>query len=160
MNAARYLWPAITGALLAAWLVRENMAQLPRGYRNNNPGNIRGSDQYQWQGQVGTDAQGFVRFENMAYGFRALAVLLRNYGRLHGIASVRGVIERYAPAVENNTGAYVEHVAQRLGVAPDDYLDLSDQRILGELAAVIAHHENGQTLASNEADIEAGLALV
>lgn len=76
-----------------------------RGYRNNNPGNIRiGSN---WQGLSATQTdKSFCQFKSKTYGCRALAILLNNYiGK--GYNSIRKIISRYAPSNENNTEAYI-----------------------------------------------------
>ena len=50
----------------------------------------------------------------------------------------------WAPPVENNTDAYVAHVCQRLGVAPDHPLDFDgNPQVYLHLARAIAYHENG-----------------
>ena len=55
--------------------------KLPRGLRNNNPGNIRNSNSVKWQSEV--DAANkkdftFEEFKDRASGYRALLKLLRN----------------------------------------------------------------------------------
>ena len=55
------------------------MTKLPRGLRNNNPGNIRNSQRTDWQGEVDESAKNdnsFEEFETIAYGYRALIKLL------------------------------------------------------------------------------------
>ena len=120
----------------------------PRGVRNHNPGNIDRSARMTWRGEDRSDAAlqrepRFCVFRTPEHGFRALAVLLRNYGRLHKLRTVRGVIHRWAPPIENDTGAYVRQVAQALDVAADTPIDLEDREVLYKLARAIARHENG-----------------
>ena len=116
---------------------------LPRGIRNNNPGNIRRSADA-WQGLSDTQTDtAFFQFRAPLYGIRALAKILRNYRDLYGLYTVRGIINRWAPPVENNTGAYVNAVAGAMGVSADVPL----QWDLGELRALVGaiiRHENGQ----------------
>ncbi|WP_198588780.1 hypothetical protein [Alloalcanivorax mobilis] len=116
---------------------------LPRGIRNNNPGNIRRSADA-WQGLSDTQTDtAFFQFRAPLYGIRALAKILRNYRDLYGLYTVRGIINRWAPPVENNTGAYVNAVAGAMGVSADVPL----QWDLGELRALVGaiiKHENGQ----------------
>jgi hypothetical protein len=71
-----------------------------------------------------------------------MAKILLRY-RARGINTVRGIIATWAPAVENDTGAYVAHVATQCGVGPDDYLPASVNGIAALVKAIIAH-ENGQ----------------
>lgn len=93
---------------------------LPRGIRNNNPGNIRhGSN---WQGLNPNSRNidpAFCVFTSSVYGIRALAKVLINYKKIHGLNTVRQIISRYAPPNENQTTAYIQSVAKQLGVVPD-----------------------------------------
>lgn len=117
-----------------------------RGIRNNNPGNIRkGNDR--WQG-LAPDAEqtdpSFWVFVSPVYGIRAMAKTLRTYYEKHGIATIRGMVTRYAPPSENKTGSYVSAVAGALGVDADKALSLEEFRgILPRLVAAMIHHENG-----------------
>lgn len=94
-----------------------------RGMRNKNPMNVVKSS-IKWDGEAeGTDPT-FETFKTYSYGIRAGAKLLVNYQRLHGINTVEGLIHRYAPSHENPTGAYINHVAKAVGVAPDEPIDV------------------------------------
>lgn len=114
-----------------------------RGLRNNNPGNIdKGRDEWEGQELPGDDPR-FCTFTSMAYGCRALIRTLMTYHTKHGLSTVREIINRWAPPVENNTDAYVDHVCRRLGVAPDHPLDFGNPQVYLHLARAIAYHENG-----------------
>ena len=128
-----------------------------RGERNNNPGNIRLSAT-KWQGEIAGNDTAFVTFATPADGIRALAKLLKNYSTRYGLNTVRGIINRYAPPVENNTSAYVAAVAADMGIGPDAPLNLSDAGTLDALVTAIIHHENGR-VSYAAADISAGVAL-
>ncbi len=83
----------------------------PRGIRNNNPGNIRRSAD-KWQGLAAEQLdKDFFIFQEMPYGIRAMARLLINYQDKKGLNSIAEIISTYAPSKENNTRAYVNHVA-------------------------------------------------
>lgn len=112
-----------------------------RGIRNNNPGNIRHSAN-RWQGMSAqqTDAA-FVQFDAPEYGIRALSKLLDTYSNIYGLKTVRGIINKYAPAVENNTSAYASAVAAALGVSPDAQIDVQARK--ADLVQAIIKHENG-----------------
>lgn len=116
---------------------------LPRGIRNNNPGNIDRGPHVVWKGQspYQTDDR-FINFSTMAYGVRALAKVLLTYEREDGLHTIREMIDRWAPPNENNTSAYVTDVAQACGANPDNPITLS-QTVLEELVRAISHHENG-----------------
>lgn len=119
---------------------------LPRGLRNNNPGNIRHNPDIPWLGTVPEEEKKdktFEEFKSMAYGYRALLKLLRNYRKLHGMQTIKDIIHRYAPPVENNTDGYVQRVCKEMGVAPDYIPDIDDRETMCSLAAAISEVENG-----------------
>lgn len=134
-------------------------ARRSRGYRNRNPGNIEYTSRNRWRGQIGPEPAGrFAVFESHALGIRALAVLLRNYQRKHGLRTIRQVVERWAPAFENDVDAYVRAVANRTGFLPRKALDLETSAHLTPLVAAIIHHELGGQPYS-DAQIADGVAL-
>ncbi len=114
----------------------------PRGIRNNNPGNLEANG-VPWDGVNGDDGR-FYTFESSFYGLRAMAKLLSNYGRLYGVNTVRGIVSRYAPTHENNSVAYMQHVAKVLQVELDQPIKLDDANRLAALVKVMIRHENGQ----------------
>lgn len=119
----------------------------PRGVRNNNPGNIDRTST-PWQGEdrsaAATAREGrFCVFLTPQAGFRALAKTLLTYQHKHGLRTVKEIISRWAPPVENNTSAYVQQVATAVGVSPSEIIRLDNPVTLGRLATAIAKHENG-----------------
>jgi hypothetical protein len=120
----------------------ELLASLPRGVRNRNPGNIEDGDfARSLPGYQGGDGR-FAVFDSLDSGTAAQAKLLGSYSK-RGINTVEGVVNRWAPPKENNTGAYVRFVSQKLGVDPKAPLDLNDERVTMALAEAMAEHENG-----------------
>ena len=117
---------------------------LPRGIRNNNPGNIRhGSN---WQGLNPNSRNidpAFCVFTSSVYGIRALAKVLINYKKIHSLNTVRQIISRYAPPNENQTTAYIQSVAKQLEVAPDAVIDIEERGILTVFIKAIIRMENG-----------------
>jgi hypothetical protein len=110
-----------------------------RGIRNNNPLNIeRTADRWQGMAAEQTDSR-FLVFTDARYGYRAGAVILKNY-RLRGIRRLREIIQTWAPSFENNVDAYVNHVAQKVGIAPGDVVEIEDYP---KLFAAMTAHENG-----------------
>lgn len=95
---------------------------MTRGLRNNNPGNIR-HDGTRWQGEIipSTDFA-FKQFKTMAYGYRAMLKLLRNYALLHHCYTIRTMVSRWAPPSENDTKSYITTVAKVAGIDPTDGL--------------------------------------
>ena len=123
----------------------------PRGIRNNNPGNIRwGSDWLGLKKDGKSQDPSFCVFESPEYGIRALARLLRNYQRLYGLDTVRKIIGRYAPPVENDTQSYIMTVAKQLGVEPDTAINTNDEATMVVLVKAIIRHENGQQPYDND----------
>ena len=115
--------------------------KLPRGIRNNNPGNVI-SGPTRWEGEIeGADPR-YSSFASPEAGIRAMAKNLVAY-QTKGIDTVEGVISRWAPASENETAEYVKTVAAKLGVNPREPLNLSDRKTLTALATAIIEHENG-----------------
>ena len=131
---------AIVGALIASNKTRVIESATVRGIRNHNPGNIR-ANKIIWDSQTGIDDAGFAIFKSPEWGIRALAKLLLNYEKIHGLNTVEGIIGRYAPVKENNTGAYINSVAGSLGVDP--YTPFSVGEKLTPLINAIIKHENG-----------------
>jgi hypothetical protein len=114
-----------------------------RGECNNNPGNIRKSDAA-WHGAVVGSDPAFVTFDTPENGIRAMAKLLLTYQRRHGLDTIAELIERWAPAAENDSFAYIDDVATRLGIDPDEKIDLGDPAVLAALCGAIIRHENGR----------------
>ena len=71
------------------------MSELPRGLRNRNPGNIRRSA-VRYKGETESDDAAFKTFASTAWGYRAMFVLLHTYRVRHRIATLRGMIARWA----------------------------------------------------------------
>lgn len=83
--------------------------KLPRGIRNNNPLNIRISNN-RWLGKVaGVDKQ-FETFSSPEFGIRAAFCIVRTYITRYNVRSVHDLIARYAPASENDVEAYTNQV--------------------------------------------------
>ena len=80
---------------------------LPRGLRNNNPGNIRRNSDV-FQGEKTSSDKEFKQFKSMAYGYRAIFKILSNYYRNYKLDTIRKIIGRWAPENENNTNAYIK----------------------------------------------------
>ena len=132
--------------------------KLPRGIRENNPGNIRKSKD-KWQGLAKNQPdKEFFTFEDPTYGIRAIARILIKYYDDYNIKSVRYAIRKWAPPVENNTDAYINAVAEHMGVKPGQELDFHKFSVLYPLVEAIIQHENGSQPYS-EAQIVKGLML-
>ena len=120
----------------------------PRGFRNNNPLNIRRNKADKWKGLKPTqqDAQ-FCEFVTMEDGWRAAFVLLtRTYYHKHRLYTIRGIVSRWAPPHDhNNTEAYIAHVSRLTGIPPDEPIGIPSERPERWMmvATAMAVHENG-----------------
>lgn len=118
--------------------------KLPRGIRNNNPGNIRHGQN--WRGlnpEGGKIDPAFCVFTSSVYGIRALAKVLINYKKIHNLRTVRQIISWYAPPNENQTQAYIQAVAKQLGVYPDTVIDIEEKGVLCVFIKAVIRMENG-----------------
>ena len=121
-------------------------AALPRGVRNNNPGNIReaAGGGTAWVGERTTDDDpSFEEFETPTMGFRALARTLLTYRRRHGLRTIAGIVARWAPPNENDTPAYIAFVSRLMQAEPDLEIDVENRPTLIVLCSAIARKECG-----------------
>lgn len=130
---------------------------MSRGLRNNNPGNIRRS-KVCYKGEVRPSRDpDFKEFSTMAYGYRAVFVLLDTYRSRYGLTTIRQMLNRYAPPTENFTEGYVRFVADYSGVMPDEVIDTRSEKDMIPIVAAMSKIENG--VAANIEDVERGWAL-
>ncbi len=94
-----------------------------RGWRNNNPLNIRRGAK--WVGLVKqpTDTE-FCQFTTRMYGYRAAFRILRSYfnyfTQRNRPFTIETVISRWAPPTENATLQYISKVVQLTGIDRED----------------------------------------
>ena len=121
---------------------------LPRGMRNNNPGNIKLTNTA-WRGKVprhkNTDGV-FEQFTDPVYGTRAMIKTLISYIK-GDHNTIEKIIHRYAPSSENNTLAYISAISKATGIARYKKLDPTKET-LKKLVQSMAHHENGRAAVS------------
>lgn len=101
----------------------------PAGIRNNNPGAMMPGGK-------------LAQYPDMQTGLAALDGNLASYGK-QGVNTVAGVISKWAPPNENDTQAYIKDVSQRLGIPPNQKIDLTNPLQRQALSTAIALHENG-----------------
>lgn len=101
----------------------------PAPVRNNNPGALMP------EGKL-------AQYPDMQTGMIALDKNLQTYGK-QGVNTIAGIISKWAPPNENNTKAYIADVSQRLGVPPNQKLDMTNPLVRQALGTAIAIHENG-----------------
>lgn len=130
---------------------------LPRGLRNNNPGNIRRSA-VRYKGECAEgDGDGFRRFESMAYGYRAMFMLLHTYALRYGCRTIEAMISRYAPPSENDTAAYIRRVSRSVGIDARTAVDTTDGTVMPRIVGAMSAVENGTPARMD--DVQAGWGL-
>lgn len=116
---------------------------IPRGIRNNNPGNIKKND-IEWEGlsAIQTDNT-FFQFTDPIYGIRALTKILRTYRNKYDLKNIWAIINRYAPPSENDTEAYKNFVTKKTGLSMLKEIDNSVEGYFPVVKAIILM-ENGE----------------
>ena len=109
------------------------------GKVNNNPGNLR------FIGQAGASQGegGFAKFESPQAGYQALVndLTAKQSGKsrtgLTGNSTLKELMNVYAPPVENDTGAYVNELAKRLGISINKKIkDIDIMKLAMEIASI------------------------
>lgn len=118
--------------------------KLPRGYRNNNPLNVRYSTWNNWLGKVTPNMDGaYEQFIDMAHGYRAALYLIRKYIR-QGYNTISKIITRWAPESDGNyTQNYIAHVAELVGIPADKVISRDDKETLCAMVRAMSISENG-----------------
>ena len=130
---------------------------MSRGLTNCNPGNIRQSKtRYKGERRPSRDSE-FKEFESMAYGYRAMFVLLDTYSRRYGLCTIRKMLNRYAPPSENFTEGYIRFVSAKTGIAPDEIVNSRAARDMVPIVAAMSQIENGKPAVM--ADVHRGWEL-
>lgn len=123
---------------------------LPRGIRNNNPLNIRKGNNWKGERQHQSDPS-FEEFESLQMGLRAGFIILRNYQRISlapkmRANTIRKIINRWAPASENDTLRYIDLVAKRSGLNPDELIAYRDKPRMLAVVEAMCFVECGQAI--------------
>jgi hypothetical protein len=79
----------------------------------------------------------------MAYGYRAMFVLLDTYRTRYGLSTIRQMISRWAPPTENFTEGYIRFVADHTGIDADAQVDSRSERDMVPIVAAMSQIENG-----------------
>ena len=118
-----------------------------RGYRNNNPLNIRLSSN-NWKGEIKPSAdKSFCQFQTMAYGFRAAMVCIRTYITKHNCNTLQEIINRWAPWTDGNNP--INYAKKVMNTFPDTFadkdtvIDFHNQNQMTKLVYAMAIVENG-----------------
>lgn len=118
-------------------------SKLPRGIRNNNPGNLVLTS-IKWQGKIPLDLNKdgrFEQFQNIIWGSRALILDLSNDIK-KGQDTISELITSFAPRNENDTDKYIQFVSKNTGIPSDQKL-VANKETLSKLFKAIVMMENG-----------------
>lgn len=128
--------------IVSAQRIGESVANVfvPRGIRNNNPGNIDwiADPAKRWRGMMSSDGR-FGIFDTAANGVRAIGGELK--ASIKRNQTIEQAIHEWAPPIENDTGRYVDLVAKAAGAAKTARLTSA---MIPSVALAIIKHENGQ----------------
>jgi len=118
--------------------------------KNNNPGNIRRVQGSPWQGEIVPQpwAAGFVVFDSLEHGYRALLLLLNSY-IAKGFDTIKKIITRWAPPSENNAAAYIQFVSNYTGT-PATFPVPPDSETTWQIAAAISEMEHAGTITGTD----------
>ncbi|MCQ2340855.1 MAG: structural protein P5 [Paludibacteraceae bacterium] len=127
---------------------------MTRGIRNNNPLNIRISNN-NWKGKVLVNNDGaFEQFISMEYGFRAALLTIETYILKHGCNTIRKIITRFAPPTDgNNTEKYIQFVCMATNMGGNETLSNHDRR-LRDIVWAMAHIESGAGVEDYQSSLE------
>lgn len=130
--------------------------------KNNNPGNIRWNSVNNWVGQIGKDSRGFVIFDELKNGTRAMQKLIGNYIN-SGVNTISKIIYKYAPPNENNTENYIRQVLLMMNgsgasvVNRNTIINPANKAQFLKLINSMIRIESGESLSLNQ--LETGYSL-
>ena len=120
---------------------------------NHNPGNLTRLKGQKWEGETNTPpvllATGrstrFAPFVSDYYGLRAMLLNLKNGYFSKGRNTIKSIIEKYAPANENNTANYIKKLERAMQIDSTAKLDTTDKATIYKLMKEICKIESGFT---------------
>jgi len=122
-------------------------ASAPKGFRNNNPGNLEYNKNINWLGQIGSDGR-YAKFDTMKNGVRANYINLRTSYHKYGNDTILDIIKRWAPADENPTIVYAKFVGEKSGLGLSTPFQFDKNNAIKILDGIF-HFENGRPLDIN-----------
>lgn len=134
---------------------------LPRGIRNNNPGNVEHNPDNNWIGLADPASDGrYCRFTHPQYAIRAMLWTMLTYQTKYRFKTITQIIERYAPRQDKNaTTAYIAHVSKRAGIKPNQAISLREFETAVAVVTAMIEFENGMQPYPSEL-IENSIGLV
>lgn len=118
------------GGTAAAMIPGMGGGQPPLGIRSNNPGNLQPGGR---EAAYSTPTEGVLAAASNLDGYAA-----------RGINTVQGIVSTWAPAAGgNDPRAYADFVSKRLGVDPNQPLNLKNPQVKGRVLDAMFAFENG-----------------
>lgn len=107
----------------------------PRGFRNNNPLNLRRTS-IEWKGEKSevTDPE-FEEFETLQFGLRAGLINIKTNLK-RGNDTIGKLISVWAPPSENNTSNYIKIVSDLSGIEPSRELKFDKDQLFLVVSAM------------------------
>lgn len=119
------------------------MAEIPRGMRLCNPGNVRLSDT-PWIGKMPSLDPDFETFDTIEHGVRCAAKIFLHYYKAYGLSTIAQYIQRWAPPSDSNpTNDYAEFVASACSIDPNNTFNVLDSGNLSNLLTAVFRFEQG-----------------
>ena len=103
---------------------------MSRGIRNNNPGNIRHGIDWDGLDEDQSKDEEFSQFSTPEYGIRAMFKILKTYDNKYNLNTIEGIINRWAPPIENDTESYIDFVSSKVGKDRSEVLDQEDSFVM------------------------------
>ena len=125
--------------------------KMPRGLRNNNPGNLNFVGQYGAKLEDGPNAR-FAQFPTMLDGIAALDKQVGLYLK-RGTNTIDKIMDIYAPKSDkNDTAAYKSYLSRFTGLGTKEEIDPSNNEQIKRLIVGIINHENGPAASTISGD--------
>jgi hypothetical protein len=94
----------------------------------------------------------FATFKDTEHGIRAAARILNTYREEHGIDTISGIINRWAPPEDNDhTLEYINNVSKQTGIDQNRKIVAGNNETTKSILKAMARQENGRD-AANEID--------
>lgn len=138
-----------------------NGKQLPRGYRNNNPGNIKYSYKNDWLGKVpyiyNTDKE-FEQFSELRYGVRAMIILIKK--KIASKGNLSAVINDYAREPQDKVSKYIDFVTKQTGWEANKLLTTDRKTLFLLVSAMIGFENGGKDWVLSKDDFDSGYNIL
>ena len=97
-------------------------------------------------GNIRSTSTSFKTYNSDEEGAQDHIRLLGVYQKKHGLNTISGVVDRWAPESDNNThnDNYKQYIANSLGIGINDKIDLTDPEVAGQFAHAQAEFEHGK----------------